>query len=116
MFDDDLSYLESFARTLRGYLLPVVHVDERTILTTYKESTGHFVGIVRKKANMPFYQAIVAEFVPSNTDYTGLGEGNKLVAYVFANPDKVRAFFTTDISGHENFEGEFLRALKEKLK
>lgn len=116
MFDDDLSYLESFARTLRSYPIVVVHVDERTLLAIYKEPTEHFVGLIRKKRNIPFYQAFVAQFYPSDTNYTGLGTGNKLVEFVFANPDKVRAFSTADVSGHENFETEFLRVLKETIK
>jgi hypothetical protein len=116
MFDDSLFALEELAAKLRTYKLPVYYPTTHSIFTVYKDRNSHFVGLVRKKRNIPFYQVFAVEFKPSETDYTQMMQGNQLVEYVFANRDKVIEFNLADISGHDNFKNEAFKVIEETIK
>ncbi len=116
MFDDDTSYLEACAREISKYGLTVLHPYERCIMGIHKSRDEHIIGIIRKKQNIPFYQAFLIQLVPTEENYLRLVQENKMIAYVFNNRDKVTNFAATDISGHENFQKEFIRELKERFR
>lgn len=116
MFDDSLFALEELASKLRTYRLPVYYPSTHSIFTVYKDRSSHFVGLVRKKKNIPFYQVFVAEFKPTETDYTHLMQDNKFVEFVFANRDLVVEFNLADISGHDNFIKEAFKVISETVK
>ncbi|MNK56462.1 hypothetical protein D3C87_755030 [compost metagenome] len=116
MFDDDTSYLEACAREISKYGLTVMYPYERCILAVHKSYDEHIVGIIRKRTNIPFYQAFLIQLLPTNENYLKLVQDNLMIPYVFENRDKVQNFVAVDISGHENFQNEFIRELKERFR
>lgn len=116
MFDDSLFALEELATKLRSYRLPVYYPTSHSIFTIYKDRSSHFVGLVRKKRNIPFYQVFAVEFKPSDIDYTTLMVDNKLIEYVFANRDKVVEFNLADVSGHDNFKSQAFKVIEETIR
>lgn len=116
MFDDDTSYLEACAREISKYGLTVTYPYERCIMGVHKSFDEHIIGIIRKKQNIPFYQAFLIQLVPTSENYLRLVQDNQMIPYVYNNRDKVKNFVAVDISGHENFQTEFIRELKERFR
>lgn len=116
MFDDDTSYLDACASEIRKYGLTVMYPYDRCILGVHKSFDEHVIGIIRKKQNIPFYQAFLIQLVPTTENYLKLVQDDKMIPFVFNNRDKVKNFAAVDISGHENFQKEFIRELKERFR
>lgn len=116
MFDDDTSYLDDCARQLTNFGLKVFYPYERCVMGIYETCDEHLIGIIRKKEKIPFYQGFMIQLVPTQEDYLRLVQEDRMISYVFENRDKVRNFACADISGHDNFQTNLLKMLKEQFK
>jgi len=115
VFDDDTSYLDACARKIRAFGIQVFHPSTHSILAVMKNSDAHTVGVIRKLQNIPFYQIYVYVCEPGNLDYFSLEKQGKLIPLLLEQPELFKDFQVADVSGHDNFEEQLEKILKDRI-
>lgn len=115
MFDDDTSYLDACARKIRAFGIQVFHPSTHSIMAIMKNTDAHTVGVIRKLHKIPFYQIYVYICEPGDLDYVGLEKQGKLITTLLSKPELFKDFQVADVSGHDNFEEQLEKILKDRI-